>query len=179
MEFGAGSIPVRASLEAFVPPEKLWPPDWDAWEYHGFFYNLSFGFAKVQMQDTLEAFIDAYQTYEALVVKEQIEFLRQRKYRPVASMYHYYWRDPCPIMGSGLLDYYRRPYRVYEVFEAVYGRVLISLERDVKPYVIGREKVYERGSSFTATVWVTNDHTGSDRGQPGSHGVSSAPTTPR
>jgi beta-mannosidase len=73
-------------------------------------------------------------------------------------MYHYYWSDPCPIMGSGLLDYYRRPYKVYEAMKSVYTRVLISLERDVTPYVIGREKVYERGSMFSARVWGTNDH---------------------
>ena len=157
VEFGAGSIPVRETLETFIPPDKLWPPDWDTWEYHGFFYNLAFNFAKVQMKDTLEEFIDAYQAYEALVVKEQIEYLRQRKYRPVASMYLYYWSDPCPIMGSGLLDYYRRPYQVYDAMKDVYTRVLVSLERDVKPYVIGREKVYERGTAFTGTVWVTND----------------------
>ncbi|HEY2965633.1 MAG TPA: glycoside hydrolase family 2 TIM barrel-domain containing protein [Actinomycetota bacterium] len=158
VEFGAGSIPVRETLETFIPRDKLWPPDWDAWEYHGFFYNLAFGYAKVQMTDSLEEFIEHYQDYEALVVKEQIEYLRRRKYRPVASMYHYYWSDPCPIMGSGLFDYYRRPYRVYEAMKAVYGRVLISLERDASPYVIGREKVYEPGTTFSATVWVTNDH---------------------
>jgi beta-mannosidase len=90
-------------------------------------------------------------------VKEQIEYLRQRKYRPIASMYHYYWSDPCPIMGSGLLDYYRRPYQVYDAMKNVYTRVLVSLERDVKPYIIGREKVYDRGTAFTGTVWVTND----------------------
>jgi beta-mannosidase len=159
VEIGAGSIPVRESLEAFVPAEKLWPPDWDTWEYNGFFYNLSFGFAKIEMKDTLEEFIDAYQAYEALVVKEQIEFLRQRKYRPIASTFHYYWRDPCPIMGSGVLDYYRRRYQVYDTFTAVYGRVLISLERDAKPYIIGRPKVYDRGSTFVGRVWVTSDHT--------------------
>jgi len=158
VEFGAGSIPVRETLETFVPADKLWPPDWDTWEYHGFFYDLAFGFAKVEMRDTLEAFIEAYQAYEALVVKEQVEYLRQRKYRPIASMFHYYWSDPCPIMGSGLFDYERRPYAVYEALRSVYGRVLISLERDAKPYVIGREKVYERGTTFTGTVWVTNDH---------------------
>ena len=157
VEIGAGSIPVRESLETFIPKDKLWPPDWDTWEYFGFFYDLSFGFAKVQMKDTLEEFIDTYQAYEALVVKEQIEYLRQRKYRPIASTFHYYWSDPCPIMGSGLLDYYRRPYKVLETFQAVYRRVLISLERDVKPYIIGREKVYERGSTISGTVWVTSD----------------------
>jgi len=158
VEFGAGSIPVAETLKTFVPKDKLWPPDWDTWEYHGFFYDLAFGFAKVQMKDTLEEFIEAYQAYEALVVKEQIEYLRQHKYRPIASMFHYYWRDPCPIMGSGLFDYYRRPYAVYEAVKAVYGRVLISLERDVTPYVIGREKVYDRGTTFDARVWITNDH---------------------
>jgi beta-mannosidase len=157
VEFGAGSIPVRETLESFVPADKLWPPDWDTWEYHGFFHNLAFGFAKIEMRDSLDEFIDVYQRYEALVVKEQIEYLRQRKYRPITSMFHYYWSDPCPIMGSGLYDYYRRPYQVYEAMKAVYGRVLISLERDADPYVIGREKVYDGGTSFTGKVCVTND----------------------
>jgi len=158
VEFGAGSIPVRETLETFIPADALWPPDWDTWEYHGFFYDLAFGFAKVEMKDTLDEFIAAYQAYEALVVKEQVEYLRQRKYRPIASMFHYYWSDPCPIMGSGLFDYDRRPYAVYEAMRKVYGRVLVSLERDVKPYVIGREKVYRPGGTFAGTVWVTNDH---------------------
>jgi beta-mannosidase len=157
VEFGAGSIPVLDTLKTFIPEDKLWPPDWDTWEYHGFFYNLAFNFAKVQMKETLEEFIEAYQSYEALVVKEQVEYLRQRKYRPVASMYLYYWSDPCPIMGSGLLDYYRRPYKVYEAMKGVYTRVLISLERVADPYIIGREKAYERGTPFRAKVWVTND----------------------
>jgi beta-mannosidase len=157
VEFGAGSIPVVETLKTFIPEEKLWPPDWDTWEYHGFFYNLAFDFAKVEMKETLEEFVDAYQAYEALVVKEQIEYLRQRKYRPIASMYLYYWSDPCPIMGSGLLDYFRRPYQVYDAMKAVYTRVLISLEREADPYVIGREKVYQRGTPFRATMWVTND----------------------
>lgn len=157
VEFGAGSIPVLETLKSFIPPDRLWPPDWDTWEYHGFFYDLAFGFAKVQMTDTLEEFIERYQAYEALVVKEQIEYLRRRKYRPIASMYHYYWSDPCPIMGSGLLDYYRRPYAVYDAMKAVYSRVLISLEREAAPYILGREKVYERGATFSAGVWVTND----------------------
>ncbi len=158
VEFGAGSIPVLETLKTFISEDKLWPPHWDTWEYNGFFHNLAFNFAKVQMKDTLEEFIDAYQSYEALVVKEQVEYLRRRKYRPIASMYHYYWSDPCPIMGSGLFDYYRRPYKVYDAMKSVYSRVLVSLERNPTPYIIGREKVYEHGASFTGEVWVTNDY---------------------
>ena len=39
-------------------------------------------------------------------------------------------------MGSGLLDYYRRPYKVFDAMKGVYTRVLISLERDAAPYVM-------------------------------------------
>jgi hypothetical protein len=46
---------------------------------------------------------------------------------------------------------------VYDAMMSVYGRVLISLERDADPYVLGRQKIYERGSSLRGTVWVTND----------------------
>lgn len=157
VEFGAASIPVLETLKTFIPEDKLWPPDWDTWEYHGLFYDLAFKFAKIDVGSSLEEFIDNYQSYEALVVKEQIEFFRQRKYSPVASMYLYYWSDSCPIIGSGLLDYYRRPYKVYDWMKAVYTRVLISLEREVTPYVIGREKVYAPTGTFTAKLWLTND----------------------
>lgn len=158
VEFGAGSIPVRESLEQFMPPDKLWPPDWDTWEYYGFFYNLSFDFAKVQMTDTLDEFIENYQRYEALVVKEQMEYIRQHKYDPVGSMYLYYWSDPAPMMGSGVYDYYRRRYPVFDSLMLAYTRVFISLEREETPYVIGRPKIYEAGSAFRAKVWVNNDH---------------------
>ena len=158
VEFGAGSIPVRETLETLLPADKLWPPDWDNWEYHGFFHNLATRYAKIPIPYMLDELIETYQAYEALVVKEQIEYLRQRKYSPIASMYLYYWSDSCPIMGSGLFDYYRRPYAVYESMRRVYTRVLISLELARTPYVIGGPKVYEPASDLRATVWVTNDH---------------------
>jgi beta-mannosidase len=59
-----------------------------------------------------------------------------------------------------LFDYYRRPYQVCGTLRSVYTRVLVSLDREAAPYVIGREKVYERGTTFSAAVWVTNDHPG-------------------
>jgi beta-mannosidase len=158
VEFGAGSIPVRESLEQFIPLDKLWPPDWDTWEYYGFFHDLSFGFAKLQMADTLDEFIEDYQRYEALVVKEQMEYIRQHMYDPVGSMYLYYWSDPVPMMGSGVYDYYRRRYEVFESLMAAYTRVFVSLEREETPYIVGRPKVYQAGATFSAKVWVNNDY---------------------
>ena len=157
VEFGAASIPCLETLKTFIPEDKLWPPHWDTWEYWGLFYDLTFKFAKVKMGNSLEEFIDNTQEYEARVVKEQIEAIRQRKYSPVGSMYLYYWSDPCAMIGSGLLDYYRRPYKVYDSMKAVYTPVLISLEWIADPYVIGRDKVYAPATDFVGKVWVTND----------------------
>ena len=158
VEFGADSVPNLVSLRKFIPEDKLWPPHWDTWEYWGLFYWNQFRRGKVEMGNSLEEFIRNTQQYEALVVKEQIELLRQRKYQPVASMYLYYWSDACPVMGSGLFDYYREPYAVYESMRGVYTQVLISLEWEQEPHVIGREKKYGRGQMFRAKIWLNNDH---------------------
>ena len=158
VEFGADSVPSLKSLMKFIPTDKLWPPDWDVWQYWGLFYYNQFRRAKTELGDSLEAFIYNTQKYEALVVKEQIELLRQKKYQPVCSMYLYYWSDACPLMGSGLFDYYREPYQVYESMKAVYTEVLISLEWNEEPHVIGRPKKYIRGDQFVGKIWVTNDH---------------------
>jgi beta-mannosidase len=158
VEFGAIGIPVLETLKTFIPEDKLWPPDWDTWEYWGLFYNLMFGFAKIEMGNSLVEFIDNSQSYEAKVIKEQIELFRQRKYQPVASMYLYYWNDACPCIGSGLFDYYRRPYKAYEAMKAVYTPVLVSLEWNKDPYVLGFEKRWYPGETFVGRLWITNDH---------------------
>jgi len=158
VEFGADSVPCMKSLKKFIPEDKLWPPDWDTWEYWGLFYRNQFKRAKVEMGSSLEEFIHNTQAYEALVVKEQIEVLRQRKYKPVSSMYLYYWSDACPIMGSGLFDYYREEYEVYKAMKSVYTQVLISLEWNKEPYIIGRIKKYIPNHHFIGKLHVNNDH---------------------
>ncbi|MCL2863904.1 MAG: beta galactosidase jelly roll domain-containing protein [Lachnospiraceae bacterium] len=161
VEFGNQALPCMETLKTFIPEDKLsvWPPeDWDIWEYWGLFYSNTFKFAKLPMGNSLEEFIEITQDYEANAVKDQIEFLRQRKYYPVSTMYLYYWSDACAMIGSGLLDYYRRKYKVYDYMQQVYTQVLISLEPTMHPYRLGREKVFEVGNSFTAKVWVNNDH---------------------
>jgi beta-mannosidase len=157
VEFGAMAIPDIETLKTIIPADKLWPPDWDTWEYWGLFYNLMFDFGKVEMGNSLQEFIDNSQVYEAKAIKEQIEFLRQKKYSPVCSMYLYYWSDACPFIGSGLFDYYRRPYKAYESMKAVYTPVLISLEWNKDPYIIGWEKIWWPNDTFVGKLWVTND----------------------
>lgn len=158
VEFGSQSIPCMETLKTFIPEDKLWPPHWDTWEYWGLFYSNTFNFGKVKLGDSLEEFIENTQTYEAESVKDQIEFLRQRKYDPVSSMYLYYWSDACPMIGSGLLDYYRRPYKVYDYMQKVYTPVLVCAEPSLHPYRLGREKIFYPGKTFTARVWLINDN---------------------
>ncbi|MBP3218750.1 MAG: hypothetical protein J6M46_10285 [Lachnospiraceae bacterium] len=158
VEFGADSVPDLVSLVKYIPKDKLWPLDWDTWQYWGLFYYNQFRRAKSELGTSLEEFIENTQVYEAGVVKEQIELLRQKKYAPVCDMYLYYWSDACPLMGSGLFDYYRQPYKVYESMKGVYTQVLISLEWNEEPHVIGRPHRYIRGEEFVGKIWLTNDH---------------------
>jgi beta-mannosidase len=158
VEFGCGALPCRETLTSFIPEDKLWPPDWDTWEYYCLFYNISFNFSKISMGDSLDEFIENSQRYAARNIKEQAEYVRQRKYQPMGSMFLYFWNDPFAGIGSGLLDYYRRPYRSYAVFKQVYTPVLVSLEWNKEPYFVGWQKVYHPGDTFVGKVWITNDH---------------------
>ena len=158
VEFGSQSIPCMETLKTFIPEDKMWPPHWDTWKYWGSFYSDTFKSGEVELGNSLEAFIENTQDYEAELVKDQIEFLRQKKYDPVSSMYLSYWSDACPVIGSGLLDYYRRPYKVYDYMQQVYTPVLVSMEPCLHPYRLGKEKVFYAGKTFTARVWLINDH---------------------
>ncbi|NIM05877.1 MAG: hypothetical protein GTO55_00360 [Armatimonadetes bacterium] len=102
--------------------------------------------------------IEASQSWAARQIKESVEYLRQRKYDPTASMFLYFWSDPWPcLFGSGLLDYYRRKYKAYDIFEMVYSPVLVSIEWLKDKHYVGFEKTYTPGEDLKAKIWVTND----------------------
>ncbi len=87
-----------------------------------------------------------------------MEYLRQRKYAPNASMFLYFWSDPWPCLcGSGLLDYHRRKYKAYDVFGTVYSPVLVSIEWIKDQHHVGFQKSYEAGEQLVARIWITND----------------------
>ena len=158
VEFGCGAIPDLPTLKKIIPEDKLWPPDWDTWEYWGLFYNITFNFSKIPLGNSLEEFIENSQSYAARNIKEQGEFCRQRKWSPIGAMFLYFFNDPCAMIGSGLLDYFRQPYqKSYDVFKTIYTPVLVSLEWNKEPYIVGWQKVYKPGDTFVGKVWITND----------------------
>jgi len=70
------------------------------------------------------------------VVKEQVEYLRQRKYYPVAGIYFTHDED----------------------LEKAYTPVLVSVEPSIHPYIPGDTKSFDNDKTFTARVWVINDY---------------------
>jgi len=159
VEFGTHALPNLESLKKIIPEKDLWPPNWDTWEYWGFFYDLQVHHTKLDLSvDSLEELIEQSQSIEAKTIKEQIEFFRQRKYTPVGSMYLYYWNDAAPMIGSGIVDYFGEKLPAYYSMKSVYTPVLVSLEWNKKPYVIGYEKFWKTGDLFEGSIWAVNDH---------------------
>ena len=159
VEFGTTSIAPLETVKQILKPEEMWPPDWDRWYY----LNLDPNWLKYQGIDwesmnSIEELVEANQSWEARQVKETGEYLRQRKYQPTASMFLYFWIDPWPCLGgAGLLDYYRRKYKSYDIYGLIFNPVLVSIEWVKEKHYVGFEKEYGPGENFAAKIWVTND----------------------
>jgi beta-mannosidase len=159
VEFGTVHVAPLATAKQILKPEEQWPPDWDRWYY----LNLDPTWLTRQGVDVdslsgLAELIEKSQTWSARQIKESAEYIRQRKYKPNASMFLYFWSDPWPCLGgSGLLDYYRRKYKAYDIYGMVYSPVLVSIEWVKDKHVVGHEKLYAPGEDLVAKIWVTND----------------------
>ncbi len=159
VEYGTVHVAPLETARQILKPDEQWPPHWDRWYY----LNLDPLWLHLQGIDItqlsgLEELIERSQTWAARQIKESVEYIRQRKYAPNASMFLYFWSDPWPCLGgSGLLDYYRRKYKAYDIFGMVYSPVLVSIEWVKDKHVIGHEKHYAPGETMEAKLWVTND----------------------
>jgi hypothetical protein len=49
VEFGSHALPPLESLKKIIPKDALWPPNWDIWEYWGFFYDLQVRHTKLDL----------------------------------------------------------------------------------------------------------------------------------
>ena len=159
VEFGSGAVPPIETVREILKPEEMWPPVWDRWMY----LNVNPMWFKRQGIDvdslsSIEELVEVNQAWSARQIKESAEFFRQRKYKPVSSMFLYFWNDPWPcLFGSGLLDYYRRKYKSYDIYGMVYSPVLVSIEWVKEKHNLGFEKTYGPGESLVANIWITND----------------------
>ncbi len=160
VEFGTVHVAPLETAKQILTPEQQWPPDWDRWYYLNLDpYWIHLQGIEIDRLSGLEELVERSQTWAARQIKESAEYIRQRKWRPNASMFLYFWSDPWPCLGgSGLLDYYRRKYKAYDIFGMVYSPVLASIEWVKDTHVVGHEKVYVAGEPLVCKIWVTNDH---------------------
>jgi len=146
-EFGLQAVPVRASLESFLPMATLWPPN-EQWLYHRAEVTKLWRYAQAFGPCTLDEFIAATQRAQALGIQIAVEHGRRHKYRMNGVM-PWQFNEPWPAISWSLVDYYRRPKEAYYTLRRIFQPVLVSVD-----YPLRR---YHPGEVFRGEVWVVND----------------------
>jgi beta-mannosidase len=110
--FGAQSLP-DADSPVWEQIETRWPAadDEPSWRHAGFqpVNWAERGAGLPSAHQTLEAYVEASQRYQADIVRFAAEHLRTRKFESCWGAFAYHLIDPYPGIGFGLLDAARRP----------------------------------------------------------------------
>ena len=147
-EIGAQAVPNTAS---FMEPER-WPKlDWERLEAHHCLQKALLikrtgplsGFA------SFDAWRDATQTYQAELVRHQVEVLRRLKYRPTGGFAVFCLNDAQPAVSWSVLDHRRVPKAAYHALAQACAPVLVVAD--------WRPEAWHRGHPFSAQVHVVND----------------------
>ncbi len=158
VEYGAAVVPGLESLKEMMSEKDIWPPNWDEWALRANSYDCTVPNTGINdIGDSIDELIEKSQSYMESNTKDVVEYLRQRKYNPVTTLYHYYWSESYPGFGTGLVDYFRRPNRGFYAYKRANTPVLVSLEWLQQPRIVGKEKKYLPGEEFRARIWIVND----------------------
>jgi beta-mannosidase len=110
--FGAQSLP-SADSPVWEGIGRRWPvaDDDAAWRHAGFqpVNWAERGTGLPSAHQSLEAYVQASQSYQAEVVRFAAEHLRTRKFESCWGAFAFHLVDPFPAIGFGLLDGARRP----------------------------------------------------------------------
>ncbi|MBC7543100.1 MAG: beta-galactosidase [Candidatus Sericytochromatia bacterium] len=126
-EFGAQALPSVETLQTFLPPDKLWPADWEAWSYHDFQYEQTFWVAGVEPGESLESFVEASQRYQGELLRYAIDTYRRARYSPITGVFQFMFVDGWPSITWSVLDYLRQPKLGYQVLKEVCSPVYLSV----------------------------------------------------
>ena len=122
-ELGAQAVPRDA---AFCEPDR-WPDlDWDrlATE-HGLQRWVFDRVVPPADHDDFESWAEATRTYQAELVKLQVEALRRLKYRPTGGFIHFFLADNHPAVSWSVLDHTRVPKPGYHALAAACAPVIV------------------------------------------------------
>ncbi len=138
-EFGAQALPVKSSLQKFISNDKLFPPDWETWEYHDFQVDQTFNIAKVEMGNSIDQFISNSQTYQSDVIETAVNFYRRKKFKGTTGIFQFMFIDCWESITWSVVDFYEKPKPGYETLKKVYQPIFISTNVRQDQYFAGRK----------------------------------------
>lgn len=148
-EFGAQALPDLESLQAMIPEESLWPPNWDVWAFHDFQYDQTFNVVHLDMGKDIESFIKNSQDYQYRYIKYVIEMYRRGKNHSIFGVFQFMFVDCWPAITWSVVDCFRKQKRGYEALKIAYQPILISF--DIRRYEV------INGMNIFAGVYIVND----------------------
>ena len=146
-ELGAQAVPAEAS---FCEPER-WPHlDWvRLGRTHGLQKAIFDRYVPPADHATFEAWQQATQEYQALVIRRQIEALRRIKYRPTGGFAQFCFADGHPAVSWSVLGHDRSPKAGYAALVAACAPVIVVADRP--------PEVASPGDRLTLDVHVVSD----------------------
>jgi len=126
-ELGAGAVPDH---DDFVEPER-WPElDWERLERHHGLRKASFDrYVPPADFERYDAWKAATQTYQARLLRYQVETLRRLKYRPTGGFAQFVLADGAPAVSCSVLDHLRAPKPGYEALATACQPVIVVADR--------------------------------------------------
>ncbi len=129
-EFGAQALPSVAALKKMFTPKQLWPPDWKEWAFRDFQYFQTFNVARIERGKNIGEFVENSQRYQAHLVKEYIQSIRLKKYKPMNGYFHFMFADCWPSITWSVMDHNRVPKKGYEALKTA-SQPLLPLYRPI------------------------------------------------
>ncbi|MEE9415463.1 MAG: sugar-binding domain-containing protein [Acidimicrobiales bacterium] len=125
-EFGAQSVPVDSE---FCQPER-WPSlDWKRLsEHHGLEHEVLVRRVPPSMFETFEEWAEATRSYQAHVVKVQVEALRRLKYTPTGGFSLHLLADGQPAISSSVLGHDRRPKPAFQALVDACRPIIVTAD---------------------------------------------------
>jgi beta-mannosidase len=154
-EFGAQALPEISTLRKIFGSKELWPPDWKKWAFHDFQYFQTFNVAKIDMGKSILEFVANSQKYQAHLVKEYIQSIRIKKYKPMNGYFQFMFVDCWPSITWSVVDYFRKPKEGYRALQTASQPLLPVWRAHVTQY--NRGDILNWGNSFLSSLNMVND----------------------
>ena len=158
-EYGAQALPSFGS-PVWEDLGPAWPvaDDDPAWLYAGFqpFAWCEAGVGLPSDHESLEAYIEAGQAYQAWLLRYATDQFRMRKFEPCWGAFAYQLVDPFPAIGFGVVDYARQPKAGLEALREAMAPTRLIVE-PLGFEAVGSSIRYAPGKPIEARLVVVND----------------------